>query len=127
MTNPTTDLASLVYVPGLWRCAKCKLDLIASVLSPGGVSANEAPQTCPNECGPMWRVTERAQRQEAQKLFNEQFDQLSAFRTERDKLAEALRSLSFAAQTSGGVAGRDEQLVAAIEQAEVVLRGIHNG
>jgi len=37
------------------------------------------------------------------------------------ELREALRRLSFAAQTSGGVAGRDDELVAAVDQAERVL------
>ena len=63
-----------VYVPGLWRCAKCKLDLIATTLSQQGHSANNNPQACPNGCGPMWRVTERDQRQEAQMLFEREFN-----------------------------------------------------
>src|SRR5262245_24599347 len=37
------------------------------------------------------------------------------------ELYEALKQLSFAAQTSGGVAGRDEELCAAIAQAEAAL------
>lgn len=54
------------YVPGLWRCAKCKLDLIASNLNAysGSVTANNDPQQCPNACGPMWRVSEADYRKE---------------------------------------------------------------
>jgi hypothetical protein len=37
------------------------------------------------------------------------------------ELFEALRKLSFAAQTSGGTAGRDEALVAAINEADAAL------
>jgi hypothetical protein len=54
-------LAKLVYVPGVTRCAKCGLRLISSTLdaSSGQIAANTSPQQCPNDCGPMWRVTER--------------------------------------------------------------------
>jgi hypothetical protein len=38
-------------------------------------------------------------------------------------LRAALKRLSFAAQTSGGTAGRDEELAAAIAQAEKALEG----
>lgn len=41
--------------------------------------------------------------------------------TEAASLAEALRKLSFAAQITGGVAGRDEHLCAAIDGATVAL------
>jgi hypothetical protein len=37
------------------------------------------------------------------------------------ELYEALRKLSFAAQTTGGTAGRDEALVAAIDEAAAAL------
>jgi hypothetical protein len=54
-------LTKLVYVPGLWRCAKCKCTVVSTNLHypSGGFSANNKPQECPNNCGPMWRVTER--------------------------------------------------------------------
>lgn len=61
-TDPeVVRLEKLVYVPGLWRCPKCKLQLISSTLhvNIGRLSANTEPQRCPNECGPMWRITER--------------------------------------------------------------------
>jgi hypothetical protein len=56
-----TRLERLVYVPGVWRCAKCKLSLVSTNLhaDSGEMSANNSPQTCPNGCGPMWRKTER--------------------------------------------------------------------
>lgn len=55
------ELEALVYVPGLWRCAKCDCQVISTNLhaNTGQMSANNEPQTCPNNCGPMWRVTER--------------------------------------------------------------------
>jgi hypothetical protein len=54
-------LDALAYVPGLWRCAKCTCSLVSTNLHvpSGGFSANTEPQSCPNDCGPMWRVTER--------------------------------------------------------------------
>jgi hypothetical protein len=39
------------------------------------------------------------------------------------RLEEALRKLTFAARTSGGIAGRDEGLCAACEAAERLLNG----
>jgi hypothetical protein len=67
------------YVPGEWRCAKCKLSLIASNMNlSGSISANNAPQQCPNNCGPMWRVTERELRIEAQQLFDREFERAEA-------------------------------------------------
>lgn len=41
--------------------------------------------------------------------------------TMHDELVAAVKRLSFAAQTTGGTAGRDDELVAAIAQAETVL------
>lgn len=60
----------LVYVPGLWRCAKCEFELVQATLNArdGTVSARDTPgEKCPNCQSPLWRVTERAQRQEAQR------------------------------------------------------------
>ena len=54
-------LERLVYVPGVWVCAKCKLSLVSTLLdvSRGLFAANKEPQQCPNGCGPLWRKTER--------------------------------------------------------------------
>lgn len=51
----------LVYVPGVLKCAKCKLVLVSTFLDAktGNMAANSSPQQCPNGCGPMWRRTER--------------------------------------------------------------------
>lgn len=72
-------LMELVYVPGAWRCPKCSLRLIASTLSmgDGGIHANNEPQECANGCGSMWRVTEREDRQEAQRFAIEQAEALT--------------------------------------------------
>lgn len=54
-------LHELVYVPGAFRCAKCNFRLIATTLNVavGAAYANNAPQDCPNGCGPLWRISER--------------------------------------------------------------------
>ncbi|HQT62795.1 hypothetical protein [Acidiphilium sp.] len=52
----------LVYVPGVWQCAKCNFELIQSNLNArdGTVTARDTPgEKCPNCNSPLWRVTER--------------------------------------------------------------------
>lgn len=53
------DIDSSKYVPGNFRCPKCNFHLISNYLNAnnGEVAANNTPQMCANECGPMWRVT----------------------------------------------------------------------
>lgn len=62
LADENERLEKLVYVPGLWKCAKCKCVVMTNTLHVpyGAMSANNSPQQCPNDCGPMWRVTERA-------------------------------------------------------------------
>jgi rubrerythrin len=55
-------LRSQVYVPGLWRCAKCSFHLSQANLNmhDGSVtSRNDPGDKCPNCNVPLWRVTER--------------------------------------------------------------------
>lgn len=55
-------LAALVYVPGLWRCAKCEFKLMQSTLyaQSGTVGPRDDPgEKCPNCNSPLWRVSER--------------------------------------------------------------------
>lgn len=77
------ELEALVYVPGLWRCAKCECQLVSTNMHAytGAMSADNSPQVCPNNCGPMWRVTER----EAGNRLIDQQDKLA----ERATAAEA--------------------------------------
>lgn len=62
------ELEKLVYVPGVFKCQRCECVTVSTSLhvNIGTMSANNDPQQCPNNCGPMWRVTERSQREEAQ-------------------------------------------------------------
>ena len=54
-------------------------------------------------------------------------DLVAEVTAERDRLREALKQLSFAAQITGGVAGRDENLCAAIDNAQKALEGREGG
>lgn len=84
-------LMELVYVPGAWRCPKCNLRLIASTLSmgDGGMYANNEPQECANGCGSMWRVTEREDRQEAQRFGIEQAEALATLQSSAPVVAKS--------------------------------------
>lgn len=86
-------LEKLVYVPGLLKCAKCGCSVISTNLHypSGDFSADSSPKECPNGCGPMWPVTERAagnemvDRCEAQQCRAEQAERdLAEARAQRD-------------------------------------------
>jgi len=69
-------LAKLVYVPGLWRCAKCEFTLVQRTLyaQSGTVGPRDEPgDKCPNCNSPLWRVTERDDRHEMLKRSEEMF------------------------------------------------------
>ncbi|GAB4071680.1 hypothetical protein KHC28_00120 [Ancylobacter sonchi] len=56
------ELERQVYVPGLWRCARCNFSLLQANLNAcdGSVTARDQPgDKCPNCDSPLWRVTER--------------------------------------------------------------------
>lgn len=57
------ELESLVYVPGLWYCPKCKFNLnkaeIHAVSGNMRMRADNTPEPCPNCATQMQRVTER--------------------------------------------------------------------
>ena len=49
-----------IHVPGLWRCAKCGLQLLQSNLNSGDgtvTARDQAGDKCPNDDAPLWRVT----------------------------------------------------------------------
>lgn len=58
-----TEAERLIYVPGQWRCAKCKYVGVHAVFCAEtgavGIRANAKTEICPNGCGPLWPVTER--------------------------------------------------------------------
>lgn len=62
LTAEISRLERQVYVPGLWRCAKCSYQLMQANLNTadGTVTARDKPgERCPNCDTPLWRVTER--------------------------------------------------------------------
>lgn len=69
-----TEMAEL-YVPGVWRCAKCKFRLITTTMSAasGAMTPNQEPCKCPNCNTPMWRVSWKDEAKEAYKLLKEKF------------------------------------------------------
>ena len=89
------ELERLVYVPGVMRCAKCKLSLVTTILdaNSGRFAADNSPQTCPNGCGPMWRKTER----EAGNELIDQMDRAIANvrADERAKIVAHLQELGY--------------------------------
>ena len=86
-------LARLVYVPGQWRCAKCKFTLIQANLNAndGTVTARDQPgDKCPNCDSPLWRVTERDAGNEMIDRAEEAFEAKRAAETHSAALARAL-------------------------------------
>lgn len=80
------ELERLVYVPGLWRCAKCNFELMQMNLhaSTGNVSARDKPgDKCPNCQSPLWRVTER-------EAGNRLVDRMTPLQEENMRLRQAL-------------------------------------
>jgi hypothetical protein len=84
-------MRELIYLPGVWRCAKCNFRLIQSNLNAldGTITARDEPgEKCRNDGSPMWRVTYRDDIAEAYDRWEEQVNR--AVEAER-KLA-ALRA-----------------------------------
>ena len=80
--DPTTTTAAQASVapeacvPGMWRCPKCKLILMAKFIDQAtcAVGMNDEPQRCLNECGPMWRYTWKAYAEDMEARAVEQLD-----------------------------------------------------
>jgi hypothetical protein len=106
-------LARLVYVPGQWRCAKCKFTLIQANLNAndGTVTARDQPgEKCRNCDSPLWRVTERDAGNE---MIDRAAEAFEAKRAAEARLAELARALEeaerfmayFAGETDGVFVG----------------------
>lgn len=89
-------LRALVYVPGAWQCPKCKLRIVRTIMSAatGEMHANEETEPCPNGCGPLWRISERGDRKEAQRSFIDQCDELTKAKARITELEQAARSVA---------------------------------
>ncbi len=87
-------LEKLVYVPGLWKCAKCNFQLIQSSLNAhtGAIGVrDEAGERCPNCDVPLWRVSERDTSNELFKRCNEQMDRAEKAETELEVVRVELK------------------------------------
>jgi hypothetical protein len=97
------------YVPGMWRCPKCKFCLVQSNLNgvDGTVTARDDPgEKCPNCYSPLWRMTwkehadELAARCEAEIITNQRL------RSALDRIARFEETFEAAAdKQKGNVAG----------------------
>jgi hypothetical protein len=106
-------LTALVYVPGLWRCAKCEFQLVQANLNAGDgtvTSRNEPGDRCPNCNVPLWRVSER-------EAGNEMVRRWENVATERD---ERGRQLARLAAYAWGVDDVSEGQLAGIMQLDRV-------
>jgi hypothetical protein len=68
-------------------------------------------------------IESESERQEQARLLGISGSREAALLARVARLEEALRKLTFAARTSGGIAGRDERLCAACDVAEGLLNG----
>lgn len=106
-------LEGLVYVPGLWRCAKCNFQLVQSNLNAntGAVTARDTPgDKCPNCNSPLWRVTERQAGNDIVDRCCEQMGRAKAAESELATAREVIRPFAEEAETLPKSA-RADQLV----------------
>jgi hypothetical protein len=90
------ELEKQVYVPGLWRCAKCKFTLMQANLhaQSGAVKAMDRPgEKCPNCDSPLWRVTERQAGNYMVDRCEEQMKRVVAAEAEVELLRAALQGM----------------------------------
>lgn len=95
------ELRKLVYVPGLWRCAKCGFHLLQANLNAGdgSVTARDEPgDKCPNCHVPLWRVTEREAGNQMVDRCEEQIKWRKEVEAERDALLARNEELEGAAR-----------------------------
>ena len=107
---PDPDIEGLVYVPGVWRCAKCNFTLIQSNLNvqDGSVTARDNPgDKCPNCESPLWRVSYKDWATENEKAWEEHLsrkeDEIASLASQRD--AARAEALEEAANYLDGYAG----------------------
>lgn len=111
-----TAAEKLIYVPGVWKCAKCGCGVVSTNLhaESGKFSANNEPQQCPNNCGPMWRVTER---QAGNDLIDRMEAVVSRAEAAESKVAELEKKLEEAADVIAHLGSGRAALPARLEIA----------
>lgn len=81
-----------IYVPGVWRCPKCRFRLIQANLNThdGTVTARDNPgDRCPNCSGPLWRVTWKDEAEENLDIGIQQVSRAVAAEKRCQELLEA--------------------------------------
>ncbi|WP_347271190.1 hypothetical protein [Rhizorhabdus histidinilytica] len=104
-------MRELIYIPGVFQCAKCSFRLVQSNLNAqdGTVTARDVPgEKCPNDGSPMWRVTYRDDVSYSYDRWEEQVNRAVA----AEKALEALRGAS-----GGGVERTEAALHSAMVKA----------
>lgn len=74
-------MQALIYIPGVWCCAKCGFRLVQSNLNAhdGSITACDDPgEKCPNDGSPLWRVTYRDDVAESYERWEEQVERAVA-------------------------------------------------
>ena len=111
-----TRLEKLVYVPGLWRCAKCDFSILQSNLNArdGTITARDEPgDKCPNCDSPLWRVTER---QAGNDMIDRCEEQIVRAKDAEEKLERAMAALQqIAAMQAKEMAGVARTTLAALD------------
>ena len=116
------ELEALVYVPGLWRCPKCKFGLLQSNLNAatGAVTARDTPgDKCPNCAGPLWRVTER-------QAGNDMVDRCEAAVIEAAALRKQLGRLIVVAHAEAGGNMTESQIATVTGLDRVAVRELED-
>lgn len=127
LTARVESLEALVYVPGLWKCAKCGFQLVQRNLNAanGTVTARDNPgDRCPNCDVPLWRVTERDAGNEMSDRCVEQMDRAKAAEA-RATQAEAERDAAQAALAAAEA--REQALLSIMAKLLVPMRGADGG
>lgn len=101
-------LREQIYVPGLWKCPKCKFTLVQASLraSDGAVGVrDETGDKCPNCDTGLWRVTEREAGNYLVDRCDEQMWRAIEAETKVDALRDVVRTMDRELQLIAGQCG----------------------
>lgn len=99
MAVDAAELATKVYQPGVFKCAKCGFQLVQSSLNAntGSVTARDAVgEKCPNDGSPMWRVSYQEDNAKAWEWDEAQFDRATKAEAEALAVGERVGALEAA-------------------------------
>ena len=123
-------LRAEVYVPGQWRCAKCKftLQLMNLNANTGTVTARDnAGDKCPNCNSPLWRATWKQDAHEMLDRATEQMERVKVAESELSTLRARVREVvgpfahpHLSRMATGNIEG-DRSIVFGRDEAELTL------